>query len=155
MSISCPKCGSRYLRPSRTRNFSEGLGKLRLKSPLRCLDCKGRFVAPTIVWEDLFFAKCPVCHRMDLNGWTGKTYTNPPFRVGFKVKLGARRWRCEYCRLNFASFRQRKEVFTFKRWKRFGPQAETADQPEALQAETGKVEERVSAGPIGNDDSET
>jgi hypothetical protein len=61
---------------------------------------------------------------MDLNGWTGKTYTDPPAWVAFKVTLGARKWRCEYCRLNFASFRRRKEVFTFKRWKRFTPQAE-------------------------------
>jgi len=61
---------------------------------------------------------------MDLNGWTGKTYTDPPFWVALKVALGARKWRCEYCRLNFASFRRRKEVFTFKRWKKFGQQAE-------------------------------
>ncbi len=61
---------------------------------------------------------------MDLNFWTGKTYTDPPFRVAFKVILGAKKWRCEYCRLNFASFRKRKEVFSFKRWKRFGQQAE-------------------------------
>ncbi len=60
---------------------------------------------------------------MDLNGWTGKTYTDPPLGVALKVALGARKFRCEYCRLNFASFRRRKEVFTFKRWKRFGNQA--------------------------------
>lgn len=76
-----------------------------------------------IVWRDLFFAKCPRCHRMDLNGWTGKTYT-PPFWTGLKVKCGAHKWRCEYCRFNFASFRGRKEVFTFKRWKKWGNQAE-------------------------------
>jgi hypothetical protein len=67
---------------------------------------------------------------MDLNGWTGKTYTNPPAWVAFKVMLGARKWRCEYCRLNFASFRRRKEVFSFKRWKRFVPQAEAPYNPE-------------------------
>jgi len=127
MSTACPKCGSRYLRPSRTRNFSEQIGLLRLESPLRCLHCKERFFAPTIVWSDLLFAKCPVCRRMDLNGWTGKTYTDPPFWVALKVSLGARKWRCEYCRLNFASFRKRKEVFTFKRWKKLVPQAEVHD----------------------------
>lgn len=149
MSVACPKCGSRYLRPSRTRSFAEGLRKLRLKTPLRCLDCKARFIAPMIVWEDLFFARCPVCHRMDLNGWTGKTYTNPPFWVALKVKLGARKWRCEYCRLNFASFWKRKEVFTFKRWKRFGPQAEEAAKPAV-----GQVEQSVNAG-AGSDDETT
>jgi hypothetical protein len=66
---------------------------------------------------------------MDLNGWTGKTFTNPPFWVALKVMLGAKKWRCEYCRLNFASFRKRKEVFTFQRWKRFGPQGEDRIAP--------------------------
>jgi DNA-directed RNA polymerase subunit RPC12/RpoP len=124
MSTACPKCGSRYLRPSRTRDLSEQMAQLRLVSPFRCLDCKVRFFAATIVWADLSYARCPRCHRMDLNGWTGKTYTNPPFWVAFKVALGARKLRCEYCRFNFASFRRRKEVFTFKRWKKFVPQAE-------------------------------
>ena len=63
---------------------------------------------------------------MDLNGWTGKTYLDPPFWVALKVSFGAHRWRCEYCRLNFASFRSRKEVFTFKRWKKFVEKAERA-----------------------------
>lgn len=124
MSTACPKCGSRYLRPSRKRSFSERLGTLRLVSPFRCLDCKVRFFAPSIVWADLFYAKCPRCHRMDLSGWTGKTYRYPPFWVAFKVALGANKFRCEYCRFNFASFRRRREVFTFRRWKRFGKQAE-------------------------------
>lgn len=98
-------------------------GKLRFVSPLRCLDCKKRFIGKTLVWEDLFYARCPVCLRMDLNGWTGKTHT-PPFWTGLCVALGAHKWRCEYCRINFASFRKRKEVFTFKRWAKFGPGAE-------------------------------
>jgi len=124
--IACPKCGSRYLRPSRSRHDGELGGFLR--SAYRCLDCKERFFAPTIVWDDLFYAHCPRCRRMDLNGWTGKTYTDPPFWVALKVRLGAHKWRCEYCRLNFASFRRRKEVFTFKRWKKWGNQAEDYSQ---------------------------
>jgi DNA-directed RNA polymerase subunit RPC12/RpoP len=124
MSVACPKCGSRFLRPSRTRSLSEQTGLFRLVSPYRCLDCKERFVAPMIVWGDLFFARCPLCRRMDLNAWTGKTYTDPPAWVALKVHLGAKRWRCEYCRLNFASFRKRKEVFSFQRWKKLGLQAE-------------------------------
>jgi hypothetical protein len=135
---ACPQCGSRYVRPSRTRKASEHLGFFRLRSPFRCLDCKHRFIAPLIVWEDLFYARCPACHRMDLNGWTGRTYT-PPFWMGLRVKCGAHRWRCEYCRLNFASFRNRKEIFTFKRWKRYGNQAEDYSrvQSEAEAASAG------------------
>jgi hypothetical protein len=111
------------VRPSRTRNLSEQLGVFRNRSPFRCRDCKERFIAPTFVWRDLFYARCPTCQRMDLNGWTGKTYT-PPFWVGLKVTLGAHKFRCEYCRCNFAAFRRRKEVFTFKRWKAYGNSAE-------------------------------
>ncbi|HVW83998.1 MAG TPA: hypothetical protein VHB50_04940 [Bryobacteraceae bacterium] len=70
----------------------------------------------TVILSDLRYARCPQCYRMDLNGWTGKTY-EPPFFTGLKIFLGAKRLRCEYCRLNFASFRKRKEVFTFKRWR--------------------------------------
>ena len=124
--IACPKCGSRFLRPSRTKKVAEQFLFLRLKTALRCLDCKTRFIAPLFDWENMPYARCPVCRRMDLNGWTGKTYTNPPFLIKLKVTFGAKKWRCEYCRLNFASFRRRKEVFTFKRWKRFVPQAEEA-----------------------------
>jgi hypothetical protein len=138
MSTACPKCGSRFIRPSRTRNSEEQRAKLRLISPFRCLDCKVRFFAPTLVWEDLFFAKCPACRRMDLNGWTGKTY-KPPLWVAIKIVFGATRLRCEYCRLNFASFRKRKEAFTFNRWKRFVPQAEAPDEPQP--------EESVNVGP--------
>jgi len=92
--------------------------------PLRCIDCETRFIGRTFLWGDLFYARCPMCMRMDLNGWTGKTYVDPPFWVALKVSFGARKWRCEYCRFNFASFRKRKEVFTFKRWKKYGNQAE-------------------------------
>lgn len=144
MSTACPRCGSRYLRPARARTLSEALGKLRFVSPLRCLDCNKRFVGRTLVWKDLFYARCPICLRMDLNGWTGKTYTDPPFWVAFKVGLGARKWRCEYCRLNFASFRKRKEIFTFKRWAKFGPGAEPRQRNvEMANAETGTGGESI------------
>jgi hypothetical protein len=68
---------------------------------------------------------------MDLNGWTGKSY-EPPFFMGLKITFGARRYRCEYCRLNFASFRRRKEAFTFSRWKKIQEQkdAEANQGPE-------------------------
>jgi hypothetical protein len=95
------------------------MGRWRFMDPLRCRDCKTRFVAKTMVWSDLHFAKCPKCMRMDLNAWTGKSY-EPPFWAAVAIFFGARRWRCEYCRLNFASFRARKEIFSFSRWKKLG-----------------------------------
>lgn len=54
---------------------------------------------------------------MDLNSWSGKTY-EPGFFMKLKITFGAKRWRCEYCRVNFASFRRRKEIFTFSRWQK-------------------------------------
>lgn len=104
---------------------------------LRCQDCKTRFVARTFVLSDLKWARCPRCERMDLNSWTGKSY-EPPFWTETKITLGAKRWRCEYCRINFASFRPRKEIFTFSRWQKIqagislseharAPRRETAD----------------------------
>jgi len=116
MPVQCPNCGSRFLRESKPRDASEKLAQWRFVSPLRCLDCKTRFVASTLSLGDIRWAHCPKCDRMDLNQWTGKNY-EPPFLVGLMVSFGANRWRCEYCRINFASFRKRKEVFTFKRWK--------------------------------------
>jgi hypothetical protein len=127
MALACPKCGSRHLRPARYQNLSERWNALRFISPLRCRDCKTRFVSKTIFLEDLFYARCPECDRMDLNGWTGKTH-QPTGWTALKVNLGAHKWRCEYCRLNFASFRVRKEIFTFSRWKKRNP-GHVAEKP--------------------------
>jgi hypothetical protein len=149
---SCPNCGSRHLRPAWARSLNERLNQLRFITPLRCKDCKHRFVAPTLTWNDIRYSRCPICLRQDLNGWTGKTY-EPPFWTAVKVKFGAHKWRCEYCRLNFASFRLRKEIFTFSRWKKMalpglpGPaetveeSSEKAEPPvEAIQA-VGAIQE--------------
>jgi hypothetical protein len=54
---------------------------------------------------------------MDLNGWSVTSY-KPPFWMQWLIALGASRYRCEYCRINFVSFRDRKEAFTFSRWKK-------------------------------------
>src|SRR6201999_3796930 len=97
--------------------MKERLDRWGFISPLRCLDCKHRFVERTLKWSDLKYARCPVCLRQDLNAWSGKTY-EPPFWMAVKISFGGKRWRCEYCRLNFVSLRNRKEVFTFSRWKK-------------------------------------
>ena len=117
---TCPKCGSRFLRPARPQNLKEKLDKYRFIDPLRCLDCKTRFVARTFTWSDLKWARCPQCRRRDLNSWTGNNYVPELFWTGFKIQFGAHRYRCEYCRMNFSSFRKRKEVFTFSRFQKLG-----------------------------------
>src|SRR5579864_8484564 len=127
MSLACPKCGSRFLRPARYRNLRERLNALLFISPLRCKDCRTRFVTRTVVPEDLLYAHCPKCDRMDLNGWSTRTFTPEGWLV-IKINFGAHKWRCEYCRVNFASFRKRKEAFTFSRWKKRNPD-QVAEKP--------------------------
>jgi hypothetical protein len=52
---------------------------------------------------------------MDLSLWDEKDAHIGWFRAAL-LKVGAKPYRCEYCRLNFVSFRQRHERFSFKRW---------------------------------------
>ncbi len=102
---------------SRPRTWKEQLNKLRFILPLRCGDCKTRFTANTLIWSDIKYARCPNCLRMDLNSWSKENFEASWFS-GVKMKMGAHLWRCEYCRLNFASFRRRLEVFSFRRWQK-------------------------------------
>jgi hypothetical protein len=138
MPLACPKCGSRNLRPAQYKNADERINALRFISPLRCKDCRTRFVSKTIFLKELIYARCPKCDRMDLNGWTGKTH-KPSVWVAIKVALGAFRWRCEYCRVNFASFRMRREPFTFSRWKNRNPDL-VAEKPVEAATANGAVE---------------
>ena len=48
--------------------------------------------------------------RQDLSTWERKHY-NAPTSIKIKMFFGARRWRCEACRCNFASFLGRKEKY--------------------------------------------
>ena len=121
--IECPRCGSRYLRPSRPRNFSERIAALWFVSPIRCRDCKNRFRARILSIARQRFARCPNCLRMDLGIWSVNSF-DPPFWSRIKLAMGGHRWRCEYCRLSFVSLRQRKEVFSFRRWGKYQPRAE-------------------------------
>jgi hypothetical protein len=137
MSLCCPKCGSRNLRFSRTRDASERLWKLVGVRAMRCRDCKTRFVQRTWNVSDLAYARCPRCWRMDLNRWNEKQFQAPNYML-LALKLGANPYRCEYCRFNFVSFRRRKEKFSFQRWekRRARQEAESgaAEQPAAVAA---------------------
>jgi hypothetical protein len=59
---------------------------------------------------------------MDLATWSEEDY----FATGRQIvmlRLGAKPYRCEYCRCNFVSFRPRRERFSFRRWaKRKSPE---------------------------------
>ena len=128
--MECPNCGNRFLRPSRPRTLQERLESWFFVSPVRCDHCSHRFVTDILGLAYIGFARCPKCHRMDLNRWTGESY-HPKGITKFKVMFGARRFRCEYCRLNFASFRRRKEVFSFHRWARIENARKAEANPDA------------------------
>jgi DNA-directed RNA polymerase subunit RPC12/RpoP len=139
MALACPQCGSRNLRPSHYQNSDERRKALFFVSPLRCKDCKARFISRTVFPEDLLYARCPKCDRMDLNSWNERRPTTSGWTM-FKLQLGAYKTRCEYCRHDFASFRKRKETFTFSRWRNRNPDR-VAEKPaaEIAPAEPEKV----------------
>jgi hypothetical protein len=128
------------------------MNALRFIAPLRCKDCRTRFVSKTIFLNELFYARCPKCDRMDLNGWTGKTH-QPRGWTAVKVALGAHKWRCEYCRMNFASFRNRKESFTFSRWKKRNPDL-VAEKPAGVLADENTTAETTQALSERSNDAE-
>ncbi len=103
----------------KSRTIAEYWAALRGLHSLRCRDCQYRFQGRTMVPSDLKYARCPRCLRMDLNLWSERDFA-PTRSMSALVRLGGRRYRCEYCRVNFVSFRRRKEVFTFRRWTKFG-----------------------------------
>jgi DNA-directed RNA polymerase subunit RPC12/RpoP len=117
MTVSCPACGSRFLKVLPCRTFREKLKDLAGTSALRCGDCGRDFVART--WDPavLTRSRCPKCLRMDLNTWAVHHYSPSSF-MRLMIKMGAHRYRCEYCRHNFVDFRQRQEKFTFDRWRK-------------------------------------
>jgi DNA-directed RNA polymerase subunit RPC12/RpoP len=115
VTAACPHCGSRILNYSRFRSWQEIFQLLRGRRPLRCRDCNKRFLGPVIHIHDFLFARCPSCYRTDLNYWRKDHYRARGW-IAFRLKFGARRYRCEYCRVNFASNRPRKEAFSFERW---------------------------------------
>ncbi len=114
MSLACPKCSSRNLRYARLRETTERVLMLVGVRPLRCRDCDHRFISRTWRVSSIRWAKCPRCWRMDLSTWSDEDY-HVPVTMRLAAALGARRYRCEYCRLNFTSFRPRKERFHFRR----------------------------------------
>ncbi len=110
MSLVCPKCGSRNLRYSRFRSLSERLWSWFGIRPLRCRECRLRFLERTWRLGNLRYARCPLCWRMDLSRWDEKDYYVPLSRR-ILLRFGAHPYRCAYCRLNFVSFRRRREKY--------------------------------------------
>jgi hypothetical protein len=74
---------------------------------------------------------------MDLSLWSEKDCRISAF-MALRMSLGAKPYRCEYCRINFVSFRRRHEKFTFKRWAKRRNLSEE-DQPTAEEQTSSKA----------------
>jgi hypothetical protein len=70
-------------------------------------------------------AKCPRCYSLTLSTWSEEHYIAPPL-MRLLIGLGAKRYRCEMCRLNFASFRSRR-YSSGRRWKENPPGSPAAN----------------------------
>jgi len=113
MQLACPNCGTREIRVSRPRGLAEFLKSLVGVSRIRCRRCDCRW--ETSVWANgsWKYAHCPRCYRQELTRWAEHHY-NPPRWTRWKLRWGAAALRCEACRCNFASFRPRKESFSWR-----------------------------------------
>jgi DNA-directed RNA polymerase subunit RPC12/RpoP len=107
MHVVCPQCGSRNVRYSSLRGAAEKLASMAGVRPLRCRDCRNRFTGRIWSLSALRYVHCPKCLRTDLTSWSPNHY-HVPFGRGVLLFLGARPYRCEYCRHNFVSFRRRR-----------------------------------------------
>jgi hypothetical protein len=107
VTLACPHCGGKNVRFARVRKASERLSSLVGIRPVRCRDCRTRFVSRLWKPSDLIYARCPQCWNMRLSTWSTSHYHVPAAR-GFLMFFGANPYRCESCRHNFVSFLGRK-----------------------------------------------
>ena len=109
-SRHCPRCGGRRLSISKPKTAWEHVTRAAGVYRLRCQDCRKRFPAGVWLIQDLFYAKCSKCYRMDLSDWDEK-YRYPPSYLRALLYVGAKGHRCPSCRHNFVSFRPRKRQY--------------------------------------------
>ncbi len=63
----------------------------------------------------VFYAHCPRCWRRDLSSWSEEHHHVVTLWSRVAILLGAHRFRCEYCRVNFTSFRPRLRRYVRRR----------------------------------------
>lgn len=140
MVPKCPSCGSRNLRYAYLRNPSEKIAKLAGVRPLRCRDCRQRFVHRTWNLSNLSQARCPTCMGADLTTWSPVHY-HVSFGRGLLLFFGAHPYRCERCRCNFVSFRKRKRRRVSRRRQGAKSTPSTADGSQPVGAQTDTHED--------------
>lgn len=114
MLVTCPSCGSEQVKFTRSRATKDGLMEFFGVYGFRCECCDHRFRSSIWRLRYVSYAKCPKCHRMDLNKWSMDHY-NPPRTTLLALAFGAKPLRCEYCRNNFWSFRMIKERYVLRK----------------------------------------
>ncbi|MBI4875592.1 MAG: hypothetical protein HY822_13235 [Acidobacteria bacterium] len=112
----CPACKSRNVRLAHARGSLERVGGLLGFTPFRCRDCHHRFLQSIWGFRTILYARCPRCDRLDLSSWSESHY-NLRWTMRLKLLLGARKYRCEPCRCNFASFRRLKQRYRPPRFR--------------------------------------
>lgn len=137
MVPKCPSCGSRNLRYAHLRSPSEKIAKLAGVRPLRCRDCRHRFVHRSWSLSNLSQARCPTCMGADLTTWSRNHY-RVSFGRGLLLFFGAHPYRCERCRCNFVSFRKRKRKRVSRRSQgaKSTPSAVDGSEPVGTQTDT-------------------
>jgi endogenous inhibitor of DNA gyrase (YacG/DUF329 family) len=105
------------LRASQPRGRRERFWDLIGIIQVRCADCDTRFTENLWQIGNWRYARCPRCYRLDLGTWSESHYI-VPWNTRLLLALGAKRYRCEVCRCNFASFRRLKERFSFHRYRK-------------------------------------
>lgn len=99
----CPRCQSNDCFRSHRRKWEYTLSLLGIM-PWRCVACRKRFYARRVPLWFLHHAHCPRCGNLELLiVRPHKLERHPLARLA--TLLGARALRCDYCRLNFASWR--------------------------------------------------
>ena len=99
----CPNCGSERVRVSRGHSLFGRLAYYLGLSTVYCKNCHHRLSETDNWWDNVRWARCPICYRRQLTDWAEK-YLYPGGWDRFLLYMGARKHRCRYCRLNFVSF---------------------------------------------------
>ena len=128
MQLACPNCGTRDIRVSRPHSPLERLKNWIGLSALRCRHCRYRW--ETSVWANgaWRYARCPQCYRQELAKWSPQRY-HAAHWTRLVLRLGAKPYRCEACRCNFAAFRLRKDIYWRKLETRMDAQAMPRNTP--------------------------
>lgn len=100
----CERCNSSRVRRAHQRTFLRYPRMLLGSNQLHCLDCNARFWVNVFLVSKILYAKCPKCLGMKLDRWDPKHYHVPRWKL-LLISLGAHRYRCSRCRMNFVSFR--------------------------------------------------